>query len=113
MKISDIQPTEHHSFYGNYLALVPKDIELIDGFKKSSEEIIDFFENIPAVKLNYAYADKKWCVKEVFQHLIDTERVFQYRCFCIARHDKISLPGFEENDYIEPPQAKNKSIEYD
>ncbi|MFG6685955.1 DinB family protein [Mariniflexile sp. HNIBRBA6329] len=111
MTISELQTTEYHTFYSNYLALVPKDLSLIDGFKDSSQDIIDFFQNIPAIKLNYAYANEKWNVKEVFQHLIDTERVFQYRCFCMARQDKTSLPGFEQNDYISPSNAKNKSLE--
>ncbi|WP_308992521.1 DinB family protein [Mariniflexile litorale] len=111
MKISDVQSTEFNEFYSNYLALVPKNILLKDGFKESSEEIIDFFQNIPAIKLNYAYANQKWSVKEVLQHLIDTERVFQYRCFCIARRDVTSLPGYEQDDYIVPSEAKNKSLE--
>ncbi|MDO7171194.1 DinB family protein [Mariniflexile sp. AS56] len=111
MTISDVQPTEYHTFYSNYLALIPKDKLLIDGFKESAQEIVDFFQNMPIVKLNYAYASQKWSVKEVFQHLIDTERVFQYRCFCIARHDKTALPGYEQDDYIMPSKAKNKSIE--
>jgi hypothetical protein len=29
----------------------------------------------------------------------------------MARHDKTPLPGFEQDDYIVPSQAKNKSIE--
>ncbi|MEN3322314.1 DinB family protein [Mariniflexile soesokkakense] len=111
MKISDVQSNEYHAFYSNYLALVPKDKLLLNGFNESTQDIIDFFQNIPVIKLNYAYARQKWSVKEIFQHLIDTERVFQYRCFCLARRDKTPLPGFEQNDYISPSQAKNKSIE--
>ena len=111
MKITDINPTEYSNFYANYLGLIPKDLSLIDGFTDGFKQVSDFFENIPAVKLNHAYAHEKWSVKEVFQHLIDTERVFQYRCFCIARADKTPLPGFEQNDYIVPSNAKNKSLE--
>ncbi|AXP82878.1 DinB superfamily protein [Mariniflexile rhizosphaerae] len=111
MKISEVKPNEFSEFYANYLALVPKETTLIDGFNKDLKEVVDFFQHIPAIKLNYAYAKEKWRVKEVFQHLIDTERVFQYRCFCIARRDKTPLPGFEQDDYIAPSQAKNKSIE--
>ena len=33
-------------------------------------------------------------------HLIDGERVFGYRAFCIARGETQNLPGFEQNDYI-------------
>ncbi len=34
-----------------------------------------------------------------------------YRCFRIARNDKTSLAGFDQNIYIEPSNAKNKSIQ--
>lgn len=111
MKITDIDKTEYADFYSGYLDLVPKQTTLMDGYKHGLINVTDFFQNIPAIKLNHAYAHEKWSVKEVFQHLIDTERVFQYRCFCIARQDKTALPGFEQNDYIAPSMAKNKSLE--
>ncbi|NJX15095.1 DinB family protein [Tamlana crocina] len=110
MKITDIDKNEYADFYSDYLNLVPKRTTLQDGFKEGLVSVSDFFENIPAIKLNHAYAHEKWSVKEVFQHLIDTERVFQYRCFCIARQDKTALPGFEQNDYIAPSMAKHKSV---
>lgn len=111
MKITDLNPTEYNEYYSKYIGLVSKQQILIDGFTEGLNEIVNFFESIPEVKLNYAYGPDKWTVKEVFQHVIDTERIFQYRCFCIARRDKNILPGFEQNDYIKPSQAKNKSLE--
>ncbi|UKM64015.2 DinB family protein [Flavobacteriaceae bacterium GSB9] len=111
MNITDLNTTEYANYYANYLDLVPKETTLIEGFKKGFHSVFEFFENIPAVKLNYAYAHEKWSVKEVFQHLIDTERIFQYRCFCIARQDKTPLPGFNQDDYIVPSEAKNKSMD--
>ena len=53
----------------------------------------------------------KWCIKEILQHLIDTERIFMYRCFRIARNDKTALAGFDQNIYVDPSSAVNKSIE--
>ena len=48
----------------------------------------------------YRYAEGKWSIREIVGHLIDGERVFGYRAFCIARGEKQNLPGFEQNDYI-------------
>lgn len=49
---------------------------------------------------NYSYEEGKWTVKEVVGHLIDTERVMAYRAMCIARGEKQSLPGFDQDPYV-------------
>jgi hypothetical protein len=36
-------------------------------------------------------------LKQVVQHLIDTERVFTYRALCFARNEPNSLPGFDQD----------------
>ena len=48
----------------------------------------------------YRYAEGKWSIREIIGHLIDGERVFGYRAFCIARGEQQNLPGFEQNDYM-------------
>lgn len=111
MKITDLNDTEYNPYYKTYIDLIPKERTLLEGFEKGAEEVLAFFKSIPDDKLNYAYAEDKWSVKDVFQHIIDTERVFQYRCFCIARHDKTSLPGYDENQYALPAQASAKTID--
>ncbi len=111
MTRQELNTSEYNSFYEGYLSLVPGEVDLTYGFEVNTKAVLEFFRSIPEEKLNYRYAEGKWSIKEVFQHLIDTERVFQFRCFHIARHDKTPLPGFEQNDYIEPSKANNKSKE--
>ncbi|MER3469901.1 MAG: DNA damage-inducible protein DinB [Chitinophagaceae bacterium] len=43
------------------------------------------------------------------QHLIDTERVFQYRAVCFARKDKTNLPGFDENLFSSNADAETRN----
>ncbi|MDX1314869.1 MAG: DinB family protein, partial [Eudoraea sp.] len=54
----------------------------------------------PEDKLHYAYGPDKWTVAEVLMHIIDSERVFQYRALRFARNDQTPLPGYEQDDYI-------------
>jgi len=48
-----------------------------------------------------AYSEGKWTPKEVMGHLIDTDRIMTFRAMCIARGETQSLPGFDENAYVE------------
>ncbi|KAB1068685.1 DinB family protein [Tamlana haliotis] len=110
MKVSILEPKEYHSYYKTYIDKVPEHISLLEGLEKGNLDVISFFESIPEAKLNYSYAEGKWTIKEVFQHMVDTERVLYYRCFTIARGDKSALPGFEQDDYVSASKANAKSI---
>ena len=91
-------------FYHNYVNHVPQD-ELIDAFNTETPVFIHFLENIPPDKYDYRYADNKWTIKEVLQHIIDAERVFAYRALRFARKDPTSLPGFDENLFADNAKA--------
>ena len=79
------------------------------GLEDSLIHTIKLFESIPEDKLEYRYADHKWTVKDIIQHLLDAERIFGYRILRIARQDKTPLSGFEENDYAKETLANNRS----
>lgn len=111
MQVSDLQPEEFNPSNGRYVSMLPKDLELIKSFKDDFGAILELFQSMPLEKLDYKYAEGKWSLKEVFQHIIDTERIFIYRCFRIARHDKTPLPGFEQDDYALPSEANKKSLD--
>lgn len=72
-------------------------IELMETQKN---EMLSLLSTINETKANYSYAEGKWTIKEVIGHLIDSERVFSYRAIAIARGDTQSLPGFEQDDYV-------------
>ncbi len=75
-----------------------------------SKKLIDFFNSIPEDKAEFKYAEGKWTVKQVLQHLIDTERVFVYRALCFARLQSIPLPGMDENAFAENAKLDNRSL---
>lgn len=104
---------EVHEFADFYKPYINKSIHynsIIEGLLDSEKEIISFFENIPADKLEYRYAEGKWTPKDLILHLIDAERIFTYRALRIARNDKTELPGFEENDYVIEAGANKRTL---
>jgi len=109
MTKSEIQQEEYNEYYTGYLNLIDDNTELIDGYYQDKKIMEDLINSIPEDKLNYRYQLEKWSVSEVFQHLIDTERIFMYRCFRIARNDKTELAGFDQDDYIIPSEANSKT----
>ena len=111
MTTKDLQQDEFHEYYGRYVYKLEDNLPLIEAFEQGKADTASFFEGIPSEKHAYRYAEGKWSVKEVFQHLIDTERIFMYRCFRIARNDKTPLTGFDQNIYIAPSNANGKSME--
>ncbi len=111
MKIS--RPTEQEynttSFQYRYIQLVTGE----DAFKNLRENISvveNFYRNIPIEKLHFRYAEGKWTPIEVLGHIIDTERILAYRALCIARDEKQSLPGFEEEDYVKATNFEKQSL---
>lgn len=94
-------------FYHNYISHVPQD-DLMEAFKVQTPVLFRFLDSIPQAKYDYRYADGKWTVKEVLQHIIDAERIFAYRALRFARKDETPLPGFDENLYAETAKADKR-----
>jgi len=108
---SDLNSSEFDNYYSRYINKLSDETELRKAFEIGKNTLIDFFKSIPEKKLTYRYQPQKWSIKEILQHLIDTERIFMYRCFRIARQDKTTLAGFDQDTYIKPSEANNKSID--
>src|SRR6476660_5143531 len=96
--------SEVPSFYHNYVKLVEED-NVAEAIQSNGERSLSFFRNIPSEKWDHSYAEGKWTLKELLQHIIDGERIFCYRALCFARGEKTSLPGFDENTYAAASKA--------
>jgi len=101
-------PNTYPAYFKNYVDQVP-DEDLFTGFQNQSAVIKQFLGSITEEKSNYAYDTGKWTIKEVLQHIIDTERIFNYRALCFARKETTSLPGFDENLYAANSNANIRS----
>lgn len=91
-------------YFDNYIKLVSED-NIQHALQNQQSGIDNFFDSISEEKSTYTYADGKWTLKELMQHVIDTERIFNFRSLVIARGEKQSLPGFEEREYAAASEA--------
>ncbi len=97
-------------FYHNYIDLVQQE-DLHSAFDTHKVNAVRFLKTIPEEKWNYSYAEGKWSIKELVQHMIDAERIFVYRALRFARKDETPLPGFDENTYAAASKAYRRSKE--
>ncbi|OYQ36784.1 damage-inducible protein DinB [Flavobacterium cyanobacteriorum] len=111
MNIKELPATEYADFYAPYIATVDDTWNLVEELEVSVHNFIHFVREIPLDKFDYRYAEGKWTIKDIIQHLIDAERVFAYRALRIARNDSTPLPGFDENSYVDSAGAGWRSIQ--
>ncbi len=101
-------PTSYPGYFQRYIDQVPEQ-DLATAFRNQLPVINNFLPSISEEKSMYAYEPGKWTMKEILQHIIDTERIFNYRALCFARKETASLPGFEENNYAANSNANSRS----
>lgn len=101
-------PTTYPVYFKKYVDQVPEE-DLLTGFQNQLTVIKEFLNLITEEKSMYAYDTGKWTLKEVLLHMIDTERIFNYRALAIARKEIASLPGFDENTYAANSNANSRT----
>ena len=106
--LKDLKTDEYHPFYGTYVNLVDTRA-LKDALSEGKKQFVGFLKSIPAEKYAYRYATDKWSVAELALHIIDAERVFQYRALRFARNDATPLPGFDQDGYVIGSNAEKRT----
>lgn len=101
---------EYPNNYSSYIQLVDSD-DIISVLQNQIELVKNFFINISEEESNISYAEGKWSIKEVFGHVIDTERIFAYRALRISKNDKTMLSGFDQDFFVENSNYKNVSLQ--
>ena len=104
------KPTEgtYPVYFQNYINYVQEE-DVMTAIENQQTVIDNFFNRISEEKSTYAYAESKWTLKELLQHVIDTERIFIYRALAFARKEIQSLPGFDEKTYAANSNANART----
>src|SRR6266581_6337137 len=91
--------SEYAPYYEGYVSQVSEN-DILPVLRSQLDALDVLLNKVSAERETYRYAEGKWSIREVIGHLIDTERVFGYRAFSIARGEQRNLPGFDENEYM-------------
>ena len=106
---SELPSSEYNPFYHNYVLSLSEEATLMGALESGRNEFLAMLEKAPDPKLGFAYAEGKWTLAELLLHVIDAERVFQYRALRFARNDKTPLPGFDQDEYVPMSNASSRT----
>jgi DinB superfamily len=109
MKKTDIQKLPQ--FFDRYINLA-NDEDVVAALEASADLFEDEATKQKLLALGQqVYAEGKWTVNDILQHLIDTERIMSYRALRIGRNDKTPLPGFEEELFAANTVANSRTLD--
>jgi DinB superfamily len=91
--------SEYAPDYEGYISQVSEN-DILPVLRSQMDELDVLLNGVEPDKETFRYAEGKWSVREIVGHLIDGERVFGFRAFCIARGESQNLPGFDQDDYM-------------
>jgi len=101
--------TEFEKYIKEYLDLIPSE-NWLEELKIVSNQTLEIYQSLTEEQSNFAYADGKWTLKTLLEHLTDTEKIFHYRALRFARKDQTALPGFNEENYAKNGTANQQEL---
>tara|TARA_R110002073_G_scaffold8207_1_gene45684 strand:- start:121995 stop:122504 length:510 start_codon:yes stop_codon:yes gene_type:complete len=106
-----VRENEYHPYFKSYIdTLLKNGKSIVENMIDSGDELDSILSNISKEKESYVYEEGKWTIKELLQHVIDTERIFNYRALRFARNDQTSIEGFEQDDYNDNVDANSRDF---
>lgn len=100
--------TEAATYYFTYINQVTGD-DALAAIQNQVDESLAFFAGISEEKSLHRYAPDKWSIRQVLNHVVDTERAFAFRALWFARGFALPLPGYDQNIAASGAEADNVS----
>ena len=100
--------TEAAEYYFTYIDQVQSG-DICGILEEQAADTFELLRGIPDEQSLRRYAPDKWSIREVVNHLNDTERLFVFRAFWFARGFDTPLPSFDQNVAIGAARADERS----
>lgn len=102
-------PGEYAEWYNGYVAMVAE-MDLMPLLEEQPTRLVARLAGLGEQQALHRYAEGKWSVKDVVNHMTDAERVFSYRLLRVARGDARPLQGFDENAFALDARADKRAM---
>jgi len=96
---TNINKDEYGEYYGRYVKH-SNGSDLAQLLSENRVAMAEILKDLNDAKALYRYEEGKWSIKEVLGHVIDTERIFNYRVLLLARGEERPLPGYDQDHYM-------------
>lgn len=90
------QRNEAASYYFKYIDRIASD-DIVSALAGQLEETLPFLRGISEEKSLHRYAADKWSIRQMLNHINDSEQVFVFRALWFARGFDTPLPSFEQD----------------
>src|SRR5688500_2479117 len=99
---------EAASYYFNYIDRVEGD-DVLGVLHSQLDETVEFLSTVSEEKSRHRYAPDKWSLRELLNHVNDTERLFVFRALWFARGFEEPLPSFDQEIAVKNSDADGVS----
>ncbi|MFK8038701.1 MAG: DinB family protein [Crocinitomicaceae bacterium] len=110
MNIAKPTNFDPNHYFNHYINCAPN-LNLLESLELTTKEMVDYMNGLSEKEGSFSYANGKWTIKQVLQHINDTERVLAYRAFRISRKDKTNMVSFDQDLYAENDYSESLTIE--
>jgi hypothetical protein len=99
---------EAAEYYFTYIDRIPQD-DVVGVMEKQLGDASTLFAGISEEKSLHRYAPGKWSIRQVVNHMSDTERAFAFRALWFGRGFADPLSGFDQNISVNGARADEHS----
>jgi len=89
-------PTEAATYYSTYIDRIQSN-DICSTLVSQFDETMPVLETISEEQSLHRYEPGKWSIRELWNHVNDTERAFVFRALWFARGFDAPLPGYDQD----------------